>query len=146
MERLPTMAALARRNVPVPNQMCVLCGDYAETCDHIFVSCHFAQSIWQNLAIWCRMPPIIAFGIKDLLTLHGPRSSSRESKAIHAVILVTFWSIWKVRNEVVFNQAVPNVVKSLDEIKSMAYLWVKSRSKMASLSWENWSRFNLGAM
>ncbi|KAJ0757712.1 putative RNA-directed DNA polymerase [Helianthus annuus] len=146
MERLPTMSALARRNVPISNQMCVLCGDYIETSDHVFVSCHFAQSIWQNLAIWCRLPPIIAFGIKDLLTLHGSRASSRMGKAIHAVVLVAFWSIWKMRNEVVFKQAVPNVAKSLDEIKSMAFLWVKSRSKVVSLTWENWSRFNLGVL
>ncbi|KAF5760003.1 putative reverse transcriptase zinc-binding domain-containing protein [Helianthus annuus] len=144
MEKLPTKCALASRNVPVLNQMCVLCGDYAETCDHIFVSCCFAQLIWQILAGWCRIPPIFAFGIKDLLTLHASSSGSRSKrKVIHAVILVAFWSIWKSRNDAIFRQVVPNVTRSIDEIKSLAYLWVKNRSKVVALTWEDWNRFNL---
>ncbi|XP_021980702.1 uncharacterized protein LOC110876851 [Helianthus annuus] len=147
MERLPTKWALARRNIPVQNQFCVFCGDYEETCDHVFVSCHFAQTIWQNLAAWCMIPPIIAFGINDLLTLHVSSSASRKKrKVIHALVLVTFWSIWKSRNEVVFRQLIPNTTRNLDEIKSMTFLWVKSRSKVASLSWEEWSHFNLSTL
>ncbi|XP_022020337.1 uncharacterized protein LOC110920432 [Helianthus annuus] len=146
MERLPTKCALARRNVPVPNLMCVLCGDYEESCDHLFVSCHFAQSAWQNLADWCRIPPIIAFGMKDLLTIHGSNPGSRRKKVIHVVILVAFWSIWKIRNDVVYRHAVPNFTRTLDEIKPMAYLWIKNQSKVAALTWEDWSRFNLGVM
>ncbi|XP_022024071.1 uncharacterized protein LOC110924362 [Helianthus annuus] len=147
MERLPTKCALARRNVPVQNQLCVLCGDYEETSEHVFVSCQFAQTIWQNLAGWCMIPPVIAFGIGDLLTLHESSSGSRKiRKVIHALVLVTFWSIWKARNEVVFRQVKANTTRSLDEIKSVTYLWVKSRAKVAALSWEDWSRFSLGVL
>ncbi|KAJ0535080.1 putative RNA-directed DNA polymerase [Helianthus annuus] len=147
MERLPTRCALAVRNVPVSSQMCVICGDYAESSDHIFVSCSFAQMIWQILANWCGIPPIYAFGIKDLLSLHSSSSGSRRKrKVIHAVILVAFWSIWKSRNDAVFRQEVPNVSKSMEEIKSLAFLWVKNRSKVGALSWEDWCRFKLDAM
>ncbi|XP_021995933.1 uncharacterized protein LOC110893121 [Helianthus annuus] len=146
MERLPTKCALARRNVAVPDRWCVLCGEYEETCDHLFVSCHYSQSIWQNLASWCRLQPIIAFGMNDLLTLHASSLGPRKRKTIQAIVLVAFWSIWKVRNEVVFRQAVPNFTRTLDEIKSMAYLWIKNRSKAVSLTWEDWSRFNLTSM
>ncbi|KAJ0510483.1 putative reverse transcriptase zinc-binding domain-containing protein [Helianthus annuus] len=146
MERLPTKSALARRNVPVSNRVCALCGEYDETSDHVFVSCHYSQMVWQNLAPWCRIQPVIAFGIKDLLSLHASSSGPKRRKAIHAIILVAFWSIWKMRNDVVFRQAVPNSTRTLDEIKSMAFLWVKNRSKAASLTWEDWSRFNLVAM
>ncbi|XP_021995860.1 uncharacterized protein LOC110893046 [Helianthus annuus] len=145
MERMPTKNALAIRNIPVLDQMCVLCGEYVETCDHIFVLCHHAQTAWQNIAAWCKLPPVVAFGINDLLTLHEVSSGSRKKKkAIHAVVLVTFWSIWKMRNDAVFRQRIPNAMKMLDEIKSMAYLWVKNRSKEATLTWEEWSRFSFG--
>ncbi|XP_022031149.1 uncharacterized protein LOC110932099 [Helianthus annuus] len=145
MERLPTKCALAALSIPVQSRSCVLCGNYDETSEHIFVSCQFAQMIWQNIAGWCMIPPIIAFDIKDLLTLHEISSgSSRKKKALCVVMLVTFWSIWKTRNEVVFEQTVPNTTKILDEIKAMTYLWVKNRSKMATLTWEDRSRFNVG--
>ncbi|XP_022024524.1 uncharacterized protein LOC110924846 [Helianthus annuus] len=146
MERLPTKSALARRNVPVPNQSRVFCGEYVESCDHIFVSCHFAQMVWQNVARWLRIQSIIAFGIQDLLTLHGLSSGSRRKKVIHAIVLVVLWCIWKTRNDIVFRNVVPNYARTLDEIKSMAFLWIKNRSKANSLSWEEWSHFNLGGM
>ncbi|XP_022003660.1 uncharacterized protein LOC110901119 [Helianthus annuus] len=143
MERLPTKCALAIRNISVQNKLCVLCGDYAETSEHIFVACQFAQMIWQNIADWCKVPPIFAFELNDVLTLHETCSgSSTKKKVIHAVILVTIWSLWKLRNESVFRHSLPHTTKILDEIKAMAYLWVKNRAKTVSLTWEDWSRFN----
>ncbi|XP_022015115.1 uncharacterized protein LOC110914639 [Helianthus annuus] len=145
MERLPTKCALVRRNIPVQNNTCVFCGDYEET--YVFVSCQFVQTIWQNLAVWCGIPPIIAFGINDILTVHESSSGSRKiRKVIHALVLVTFWSIWKSRNDAVFRQVNPSTTRNLDEIKSVAYLWVKSRAKVAALTWEDWSRFNLSVL
>ncbi|XP_022030513.1 uncharacterized protein LOC110931426 [Helianthus annuus] len=82
MERLPTKSALFARNIPVQNQMCAMCGNYFETSEHIFVSCHFAQLIWQNVVNWCSIPPIIAFDIKDLLTLHEISSGSSRKKKV----------------------------------------------------------------
>ncbi|XP_022007604.1 uncharacterized protein LOC110906841 [Helianthus annuus] len=144
MERLLTRCALAVRNVPVQDRTCVLCGNYDETSEHIFVACQFAQLIWQNVASWCRIPPIIAFEVKDIITLHEVCSgSAKMKKALHAVTLVTIWSIWKTRNDAVFHQKAPNWVKNLDEIKALAYLWVKNRSKLASLTWEEWSNFKI---
>ncbi|XP_021985129.1 uncharacterized protein LOC110881061 [Helianthus annuus] len=144
MERLPTKCALSRRNIPVQNNMCALCGDYAETSEHIFVACQFAQTVWQNLAAWCNVPPIIAFDLNDLLTLHEVTSgTSKRRKVLHAVILVAIWSLWKLRNEVVFRNMIPNTTKTLDEIKAMAYLWIKSRSKMMSMTWDDWCRFEI---
>ncbi|XP_022041740.1 uncharacterized protein LOC110944385 [Helianthus annuus] len=144
MERLPTKCALSARNIPVQDQFCVLCGEYEETSEHLFAACHFAQSIWLNIADWCRIPPIITFGFEDLLSLHEiSPGSSKKRKIIHAVVLVAVWSIWKLRNEIVFRNGVPNTTKTLDEIKSMAYLWIKNRAKMVSMSWEEWGRFSL---
>ncbi|XP_022020165.1 uncharacterized protein LOC110920250 [Helianthus annuus] len=146
MERLPTKCALVARNVPVQDQECVFCGEVAETCEHLFVACHFAQSIWLSIAEWCNVQPIIAFGINDLLSIHEVSSgSSKKRKAVHAVVLVAIWCIWKLRNETIFRQGVLNYAKTLDEIKSMAYLWIKNRSKMGTLTWEDWGRFSFAS-
>ncbi|XP_022040014.1 uncharacterized protein LOC110942548 [Helianthus annuus] len=143
MERLPTKCALVALNVPVQGQDCVFCGEYAETSENLFVAFHFAQSIWLNIAEWCNIQPVIAFGIKDLLSLHEVSSgSSKKRKAVHAIVLVALWCIWKLRNEIVFRQGVPNYTNTLDDIKSMAYLWIKNRSKMGMLTWEDWGRFS----
>ncbi|XP_021980093.1 uncharacterized protein LOC110876227 [Helianthus annuus] len=145
MERLPTRCALVDRNIPVQDRTCIMCGDYDETSEHIFVSCQVAQVIWQNAAIWCSIPPVIAFDLKDILSLHEFCSSlAMKKKAVYAVILVTIWSIWKSRNEAVFQHKPPNTTRILDEIKAVAYLWVKNRAKMVSLTWEDWNKFKIG--
>ncbi|KAF5754385.1 putative RNA-directed DNA polymerase [Helianthus annuus] len=51
MERLPTRIALAARNVDISDIRCVLCGDYDESSEHLFVSCQFAQSVWLVMAM-----------------------------------------------------------------------------------------------
>ncbi|KAJ0838212.1 putative reverse transcriptase zinc-binding domain-containing protein [Helianthus annuus] len=98
MERLPTRCALAARSIPVQNRTCVMCGNYDETSEHVFVSCQFAQLIWQNVALWCSIPPIIAFELKDLLSLHEVCSvSAKKRKALHAVILVVHFEVFGSR-------------------------------------------------
>ncbi|KAJ0845937.1 putative RNA-directed DNA polymerase [Helianthus annuus] len=145
MDRLPSKCALIRRNIPVQNDQCVFCGECSETNEHIFLTCQFSQIVWQIIADWCRIPPIFAFGISDLLSPTGvPASSRKKWKAVHAIVLVTFWSLWKMRNESVYGQGVPNVTRIVDEIKAMAFLWVKNRSKLAALTWEKWRRFDVG--
>ncbi|MFS7930782.1 putative RNA-directed DNA polymerase [Helianthus anomalus] len=142
MERLPTKCALAIRNISVQNNLCALCGDYAETSEHLFVACQFAQIVWQNIADWCNIPPIYAFELNDVLSIHETCSgNSTKKKGIHAVVLVSIWSIWKLRNDSVFNNSVPHTTKILDEIKAMSFLWVKNRAKLVSLTWSDWSRF-----
>ncbi|KAJ0490856.1 putative RNA-directed DNA polymerase [Helianthus annuus] len=144
MERLPTRCALAARSIPVNDRTCIMCGSYDESSEHLLVSCQFAQMVWQNIALWCSIPPIIAFDLKDMLTLHEVCTvSGKKKKVLHAVILVAIWSIWKSRNEAVFQQKSPNMTKTLDEIKAMAYLWVKNRSRSMTLTWEDWSKFKI---
>ncbi|XP_021995963.1 uncharacterized protein LOC110893153 [Helianthus annuus] len=144
MERLPTRCALAARSIPVNDRTCIMCGSYDESSEHLLVSCQFAQMVWQNIALWCSIPPIIAFDLKDMLTLHEVCTVfGKKRKVLHAVILVAIWSIWKSRNEAVFQQKSPNMTKTLDEIKAMAYLWVKNRSRSMTLTWEDWSKFKI---
>ncbi|XP_021980233.1 uncharacterized protein LOC110876368 [Helianthus annuus] len=100
MERLPAKLALSARNIPVQNQLCAMCGEYEESSEHLFVSCHFAQIIWQNIVGWCTVPPIIAFDVKDLLMLHGfSPGSGKKRKAFYAIVLVSFWSQSRLKGE-----------------------------------------------
>ncbi|XP_021974524.1 uncharacterized protein LOC110869590 [Helianthus annuus] len=143
-DRLPTRCALARRSVNVPDLLCLFCSEHDETGEHLFVSCQFAQIIWQNIATWCKIPSFIAFDFKDILNMHGYNSGSwKKKKVLNAIFLVTVWCIWKARNEAMFNSVQPSVTKILDEVKSMAFLWIKNRSRDETITWENWRSFNI---
>nr|XP_043630235.1 uncharacterized protein LOC122601545 [Erigeron canadensis] len=104
LERLPTLASLAKRNIQVPSLLCPFCGLDVETPDHIFVSCSTAQGVWDAISDWCRLPGIYLFGVQNIFRtpefLHG---SSKWKKIIHAILCSTVWILWKTRNNKIFN-------------------------------------------
>ncbi|XP_076927472.1 uncharacterized protein LOC143591034 [Bidens hawaiensis] len=105
MERIPTLFSLAKRNAISASVVCPICEEEIESAEHLLVSCSFAQSVWCIIAGWCKVPPIFAFSIRDLLELY--RFSclpTRKAKVFHAVCLATMWCIWKARNSLLFER------------------------------------------
>ncbi|KAJ0908291.1 hypothetical protein HanRHA438_Chr07g0308781 [Helianthus annuus] len=54
-------------------------------------------------------------------------------KMIQAIVLISCWSLWKQRNDVIFSSNRVDIPRLLAEIKSTSFLWVKNRAKMHSL-------------
>ncbi|KAM0033253.1 hypothetical protein Hdeb2414_s0016g00484001 [Helianthus debilis subsp. tardiflorus] len=52
---------------------------------------------------------------------------------------MTTWRIWIRRNKKVFKSG--NVIGVVDEIKEDSYSWMVKRYKCATLSLEDWSKF-----
>lgn len=147
LDRLPTRVSLAGRNIFVASDTCQLCGDSAETTEHLFICCGFSQVVWQLVAQWCKIGPIYAFHIKDLLELHSHiGGSAKKKKAFYAICLTTMWCIWRHRNDAVFNLKQPSIQTVLGDIKTLSFLWVKARAKQHSLVWDVWCTFNLSSI
>ncbi|KAJ0927467.1 putative reverse transcriptase zinc-binding domain-containing protein [Helianthus annuus] len=60
-DRVPTRAALGRRNINIPSLLCPICGTLPETDEHLFVSCGFAQSVWAVISQWCKQTNFFCF-------------------------------------------------------------------------------------
>ncbi|MFS7936949.1 hypothetical protein Hanom_Chr05g00421751 [Helianthus anomalus] len=117
----------------------VYCVENTETCDHLFVSCGFAQIVWQVVFQWCKLQPVIAFSIRYILDAHKFFGGSvKKKKAFHAVCLVTLWAIWTHRNDLMFAGKAKSITAIVEEIKAKSYTWVKHRSKEQLISWEQW--------
>ncbi|KAM0007813.1 putative RNA-directed DNA polymerase [Helianthus debilis subsp. tardiflorus] len=145
-DKLPTTAALERRNVVIQNCLCKMCGEMDETALHLFASCCIADQIWEFVSRWCKIRPIFILELKDIVSIHKQyRGSLRWKKVISLIVQSAIWVIWRNRNEVVFNGRCPNVNRMKEEIKTFGYMWLKSRVKNANLSWENWCNFELSS-
>ncbi|KAJ0558512.1 putative reverse transcriptase zinc-binding domain-containing protein [Helianthus annuus] len=143
-ERLPTRLALSRRGVPIQNVECAFCGISPETSDHIFVACEVAQEIWQLVFQWCKAPFFMAFSLKDILDEHVRFPGSVKKKiAFHAVCLVTIWSLWNARNELIFSGKLRSLTNMIEEVKAKSFLWIKNRAKMSAVTWEQWRSFDV---
>ncbi|KAI3807746.1 hypothetical protein L1987_23680 [Smallanthus sonchifolius] len=142
MDIIPTIAALRRRNVEVSELACSLCGAEDESTDHLFSSCIVASVIWQKVSRWCRVPNIFSFSFRDLLELHNFCGLKEvEKEVFHGIVLITCWSIWKARNELRFKNKEAKIEDIFSEVKSIGFLWLKSRSKIKSISWGDWCKF-----
>ncbi|XP_076887604.1 uncharacterized protein LOC143537804 [Bidens hawaiensis] len=69
LDRLPTRVELTKRSVILHDINCPLCGDSTELLGHLFTACIFALDMWDRVARWCRLPPLYALVVRDLLSL-----------------------------------------------------------------------------
>ncbi|MFS8013371.1 hypothetical protein Hanom_Chr14g01332131 [Helianthus anomalus] len=58
-------------------------------------------------------------------------SRIKEKKAFHVVTLII---IWRMRNEVEFKRTSNSASKVIEEVKTLGFLWIKNRSKEASIT------------
>ncbi|KAJ0878040.1 putative reverse transcriptase zinc-binding domain-containing protein [Helianthus annuus] len=142
VNKLATMDALKSRNIDRGDQTCVLCGECDETAEHLFSSCSFSSTVWALISLWCKIPCIWAFSVKDLLESHEFAGiSGRKKDIIQGVIRIGCWVIWKSRNEARFNNKPVKMEEVIREIKSFGFFWFNARSKDIEINWLDWCNF-----
>ncbi|KAJ0455678.1 putative reverse transcriptase zinc-binding domain-containing protein [Helianthus annuus] len=144
LDRIATTSALERRNIMVPNKNCVFCDDFIETTEHLFSGCIFSSGVWLAIASWCGVPNLFAFSIRDVVTMHNLVGFKGIKKvAFHGVMYVAVWSIWRARNQCIFSDKKLKVMEVIAEIKSLSFLWFRSRYNKGSIDWNSWCKFDV---
>ncbi|XP_022042172.1 uncharacterized protein LOC110944836 [Helianthus annuus] len=134
LDRLSTRTTLARRNITMASVVCPLCGEKDETVQHIFGSCYISSVVWHLVSRWLPISPIYTFNISDLLRVHNHiNRPAAMKKMVHAIILTVCWSLWKLRNDVVFSGKRVDISRLWVDIKTTSFLWIKHRAKMHAL-------------
>ncbi|KAK1426532.1 hypothetical protein QVD17_15206 [Tagetes erecta] len=82
MDRIATKDALLMRGIITNSSICALCGEYNETAAHLLVACYFANMTWHFISSWCKIQPIFAFNIKDILEVHKSIDGSRNKRKV----------------------------------------------------------------
>jgi hypothetical protein len=151
LDRLPTRSALNHRGILLnPNELlCEFCSLHVEDSGHLFLSCQFSKGIWDAIAKWVGKNIVtgtacwhhfLSFGNLVSLKKGGDRVS-------RLIWLAAMWSIWKHRNNVIFNGATPDATTLLDEIKYVAWLWLSSRfGRRSNFSFLFWCLDPLGCI
>ena len=142
-DRLATATNLIKRNIPLPSVLCRLYGQIEGDVTHIFIGCEYAVMIWGIVSQWCKLQPIFAFDLKDLLEISCYIKDKKKAKMVYVVILAACWAILKERNDAAFNNKKPSIHHMITEIKTSSYMWVRHRLKMNCIDWDVWSSFAL---
>ncbi|XP_021990866.1 uncharacterized protein LOC110887596 [Helianthus annuus] len=138
---------LAKRNVQVGSLTCPVCEWCAESTEHVFTGCSLAVEVWAAVGQWCRLSPVLAFGVKELLEIFKEAAGSKWGKnIIHGIIMVSCWCIWLARNEKIFQDKVISGRVVMANIKRLSVFWLNHRSKYKELSWDSWIKYPLYVM
>ncbi|KAJ0507400.1 hypothetical protein HanRHA438_Chr11g0483191 [Helianthus annuus] len=132
------------RGILIGPSMCPLCNMASESADHIFASCYVASVIWNAVSRWCGLDPIDVSSVRDIFEIHRlAADSSYKRQVIDAIITTTCWTLWKTRNNIIFNNGSFKVDGIKGEVKSSSFLWVKYRAKRINVEWNRWISFDL---
>ncbi|KAM6558899.1 hypothetical protein CsatA_028138 [Cannabis sativa] len=99
---LPTHFQLRVRHVPI-NTSCPFCNAAPETSLHVLVRCRFAQDCWAVSRV-----PAVA-GTAMTFTAWFEEGLDKWTMAERVEASMVCWSVWKHRNELVWNSTMPTV-------------------------------------
>ncbi|XP_062020822.1 uncharacterized protein LOC133737235 [Rosa rugosa] len=117
-DKLPTDVQLQERGIPIVS-VCQLCTfGYIEDSTHLFVTCSFAQHVWQWLACCFRTFLPTSGTIGGLFTSIIGKSFSPQLKNIWlASCLYALMAIWKARNKLRFEDKRPSLMRIFSSLK-----------------------------
>ncbi|KAK2357157.1 hypothetical protein QL285_094457 [Trifolium repens] len=130
LNRLPTRASLNRRCI-FPNAHylpCVFCFQNVEDNAHLSFFRRFSKVVWDEVYKWLGQQSLLDNEGWNHFVSFGDLSNSKvDGRVRHLIWLATTWIIWKHRNNVIFNGALPDTKLIIDEVKTFAWLWFSNR-------------------
>lgn len=99
----------------------------AENEEHRFLSCELVYMLWCKVYGWLQLVGAQSVNLQlhylqDRGMLKGKEMKLRGMAIWHAVI----WTIWLERNDVIFNNNKPDLIRMLDLVKCRSWSWTSS--------------------
>nr|CCA65974.1 hypothetical protein [Beta vulgaris subsp. vulgaris] len=116
--------------IPVEDSSCPMCNSTPETSDHLLLHCLFAQRIWTWwLDLWS-IKWVFPMSLRMAFDQWQSTNKSPFFKKIWAsIFFIVVWSVWKERNDRIFN----NKNTSIKDIRDMVLLrlgwWISGWSE-----------------
>lgn len=110
------------------DSLCHFCGEEPESVDHLFLQCGMVWEVWCEVLRWWSVEWVVPASIKSLFCWWRGWKFKKVKRVLWELSsLAVIWSVWKVRNEVIFKGVVPKweVLGDTPTIKFRLACWVK---------------------
>ncbi|GKD65842.1 RNA-directed DNA polymerase, eukaryota, partial [Tanacetum coccineum] len=125
---LPTRANLNRRGIILESSMCTLCHSEEEDINHVLFRCDLAKTIFSRICRWWDLDWHDIESFSDWFSLFSLiRLTAKSKSMLEGVFCVAWWSIWGLRNRIIFNETPPRRSVIFDDIVSFSFMWCSSR-------------------
>jgi hypothetical protein len=125
LDKIPTRENLYKRGIiHIDDALCPLCNGAVESVRHLFLHCPFASAVWYSLNRWLGVvvvPPLdVTMSYEQLMT-RGLNKKIR--RGFSSVWLAYVWVMWKMRNDLIFNNTAASVEVAVDGIQRLSWQW-----------------------
>uniref|UniRef100_A0A0E0F153 GYF domain-containing protein n=1 Tax=Oryza meridionalis TaxID=40149 RepID=A0A0E0F153_9ORYZ len=135
LDRCWTGDRLRRRGLPHPDH-CVLCDQCEESIDHLLVACPKSRQLWWMALRAIGQPscmPMNETSFHRWFCVSRKALSKSSQRGFDTIITLVAWSIWKERNNRVFNQQNKTWSEVAKAMAGEVELWRLARTAMPAL-------------
>ena len=104
-----TLDLIQKRGWVLANR-CFLCHEKEEIIDHLLLHCTKTRVLWELFFTLIRVSWVLSSSIREtLLSWHGSFVGKKHKKGWRTAPLYIFWTVWKARNRLTFNDDVLSI-------------------------------------
>ncbi|KAL5181085.1 putative ribonuclease H protein [Glycine soja] len=138
--RLPTKKNLSRRQVQVNDILCPFCRNKEEDAAHLFFTCNSILPLWWESMSWVNLSSAMPQHPRDHYLQHGHNAAEgKKSTRWKCWWIALTFTIWKHRNKIVFQSAIFDGSKLLDDAVLLIWSWIKTMEKDFVMHFNHWS-------
>ncbi|XP_058749700.1 uncharacterized protein LOC131622678 [Vicia villosa] len=126
LDRLPKRIQLGKRGVILPNgSSCPFCSNEEESAIHLFFHCSASVQLWSKVFVWLRIPLYNLQGsvLENFGMFMYPIGNTND-KFWRILWLAATWTLWKARNDLIFNNITFDLNVLYYRLKSTLWDWL----------------------
>ena len=137
--RIPTATALGRRGIRVIDNSCPWCNEGLDEANHCLIGCNFSTEVLKKIMDWCSIDQGPFSDIKSVVSFAANWGNCPKKRKIFLSIIYGFlWTMWKARNNKIFNKVCGSKSVLVDNVISLVFSWMKHRGNFKNCNWLNW--------
>ncbi|XP_006596884.1 uncharacterized protein [Glycine max] len=128
--RLPIKENLHKRHMQINNMLCPFYSGAMEDESHLFIHCIKIQPIWWELMSWMNIKGAFPFSPKQHFMQHSSiQIEGLRAKRWRYWWLAVTWSIWKLRNRILFANAEFDTNRLFEDAIFIVWTWLRQFEK-----------------
>ncbi|XP_058774883.1 uncharacterized protein LOC131649149 [Vicia villosa] len=143
--RLPLRDQLLRRNVPdIASANCPFCDSQEENLLHLFFDCSVVKHIWERIFVWLGAGQFLSLAdFRSFSAIQEKVKSGIIKEKINIVWISTIWSLWNMRNSMVFENNLYSFEWVFNSVLFFSWRWVSLSIPLTNFCFYDWFKVPL---